>query len=205
MSDIFVFYDTAQYTKWDFHNRNKIKWSNGEILLTIPVNVSLWDKINEVTFNKKILQKHLKTIQQSYKKSWYFDEIFPLVSEIYSYDTDRLSDFNINTITSICKYLWCETVFHTLWELDFDLTSSSTDALIDICKLVWASEYISGTWWKTYIQESKFKNVDIWLRFQNFKHRTYEQLWWEFLPYMSIIDLLFNEWKNSITFLKSKS
>jgi len=61
-SDIFVFYDIAQYTKWDYHNRNKIKWPNGEVLLTIPVWVSLWDTINEVKLNKKALQKHIKTI-----------------------------------------------------------------------------------------------------------------------------------------------
>jgi len=201
-SDIFVFYDTAQYTKWDYHNRNKIKWPNGEILLTIPVQLSLWDKINEVIFQAKVLQKHLKTIEQSYKKSQYFDEIHPLISEIYSYETDNLSDFNINAIQKISNYLWCRTKFLTLWELDFDLNNSSTRALVDICKLVWATEYISWSWWKDYIKKTEFEKAHIALQFQDFHHPTYTQLWGEFLPYMSIIDLLFNEGKNSVNFVK---
>ena len=89
-SDIFIFYDNAQYTKWDYHNRNKIKWSNWEILLTIPVHVSLWDTINSVTFHWKILTKHLKTIDQSYKKSEFYEDFFPVLKEIFEYNWNNL-------------------------------------------------------------------------------------------------------------------
>ncbi len=201
-SDIFVFYDTVQYTKWDFHNRNKIKWPNGEILLTIPVHVSLGSKINEVHFNKKILQKHLKTIEQSYKKSPYFEEIFSLLSDIYSYDTDKLSDFNIYTIEKISEYLGFNTQFYTLSELDVNLQTVSTQALVDICKFLWVKKYISWAGWRDYIEVSKFRDADIGLEFQQFDNTPYAQLWWDFIPYMSMVDLLFNEWKSSIEFLK---
>ena len=113
-SDVFIFYDIAQYTKWDYHNRNTIKWSNWEILLTIPVNISLWDKICDVYINNKILKKHLKTIEQSYKKAQYFDEVFPLVSEIYSYQWSKLSEFNILSIRKICEYMKFSSKSHIL-------------------------------------------------------------------------------------------
>jgi len=200
-SDIFIFYDTAQYTKWDFHNRNKIKWSNWEILLTIPVNVSLWDCINGVIFNNKILKKHIKTIDQSYKKSEYYEEVILLIHDIYNFETNNLSEFNINFIEKVSEYIWIETEFKVLSKLDLDLESSSTDALIEICNLVNANEYISWSWWKNYIEEEKFSKAWIKLIYQEFNHPEYKQLWWDFIPYMSIIDLLFNEWKNSINFL----
>ena len=85
--------------------------------------------------------------------------------------------------------------------MDFKLDSSSTDALVDICKLVWANEYISWSWWKSYVEVDKFKDAWIELSFQDFTHPEYKQQWWEFIPYMSIIDLLFNEWRKSINFL----
>jgi hypothetical protein len=201
-SDVFVFYDNAQYTKWDYHNRNKIKGSNWDILLTIPVNVSLWDKINEVNFNNKILKKHLKSIEQSYKKAKYYNEVIILLSEIFWYKWNSLSEFNIDFIKKISNYLWINTNFKILSELDINLNSSSTDALIDICKSIWADEYISWSWWKNYIEKEKFLNNWIKLKFQDFKHPIYNQLWWDFIPYMSIIDLLFNEWKNSINLLE---
>ena len=200
-SDMFIFYDNAQYTKWDYHNRNKIKWSNGEILLTVPVHVSLWDTINNVTFNGKILTKHLKTIDQSYKKSEFYEDFFPVLKEIFEYDSNNLSEFNINFIKKISSYIWINTQFKTLSEMDFKLDSSSTDALVDICKLVWANEYISWSWWKSYVEVDKFKDAWIELSFKDFTHPEYKQQWWEFIPYMSIIDLLFNEWRKIINFL----
>ncbi|MBP9812779.1 WbqC family protein, partial [Candidatus Gracilibacteria bacterium] len=80
-SDIFVFYDTAQYTKGDYHNRNTIKGPNGPILLSLPVQVSLGQKITEAKFDARILEKHKKSIQESYRKSAYFAEIHPLIEE----------------------------------------------------------------------------------------------------------------------------
>ncbi len=201
-SDIFVFYDNAQYTKGDYHNRNTIKTANWESLLTIPVQVSLWDKINEVKLNKKAVLKHLKTIDQSYKKAEYYSDVFPFLKELFEYETDNLASFNENFIVKVCEYIWINTKFIKLSEILPNLETSSTEALVEICKAVNATEYISWSWWKNYIESDKFENNWIKLNFQDFNHPEYKQLWWDFKPYMSIIDLLLNEWKNSINYLK---
>lgn len=200
-SDIFVFYDIAQYTKWDYHNRNKIKWSNWEILLTLPVYLKLWQEIKDVKFNNSILKKHLQTIEQSYKKSKYFNDYIEQIREIYSYSWDNISEFNISTIKKISEMLWLKTNFLVLSEIVSSIESKSTDALIDICELVWATEYISWAWWKTYIEEKKFIDAWICLHYQNYHHPVYNQLWGDFIPYMSIIDLLLNEWDNGKNFI----
>jgi hypothetical protein len=195
-SDVFVFYDLAQYTKWDYHNRNSIKWPNWPILLSLPVNVKLGQTIKETKFNSDILQKHFKSIKESYKKSKYYNDIMPIIEELYSYNWDSLSEFNINFIIKISQLLWFKTKFFVLSDLVNRLDTKSTDALIDICKLVWSTEYISWAGWKNYIEEEKFKKAWIKLYYQDFHHPIYTQLWWEFIPYMSIIDFLFNEWLN---------
>lgn len=192
-SDIFVFYDTAQYTKGDYHNRNTIKWSNGGILLSLPVNVRLGQSIKETTFDSRILQKHLKTIKESYKKAQFFKENEAFLEEIYSYDKNNLSEFNIHTIIQISKRLWLQTKFLVLSELIENLTSQSTDALVDVCNLVGADKYISWAGWRSYIEENKFENALIKLHYQDFHHPTYTQLWGDFIPYMSVLDLLLNE------------
>ena len=38
-----------------------------------------------------------------------------------------------------------------------------------------------------------FSDAKIELVFQEYKHPIYSQLWGDFLPYMSILDLIFNE------------
>lgn len=192
-SDIFVFYDIAQYTKGDYHNRNTIKWPNGEILLSLPVSVKLGQTIQETTFDNRILQKHLKTIKESYKKAPFFKENEAFLEEIYSYTGNSLSEFNIDTIIQISKKLWLQTKFVILSELIGNLASQSTDALIDICNLVEATEYISWAGWRSYIEENKFESAGIKLHYQDFHHPAYNQLWGDFVPYMSIWDLLLNE------------
>lgn len=191
-SDIFVFYDTAQYTKGDYHNRNTIKWSNGPILLSLPVQVSLWQIIREVQFDSRVLSKHFKTIQESYRKSNFFSEVLPIVAEIYAYEWNSISDFNIATIKKLVHVLWINTKLVLLSEISPKLETKSTEALIEICKIVWADIYISWAWWKWYLEPELFESANIELRFQHFNHPVYPQLWWDFLPYMSIVDALFN-------------
>lgn len=200
-SDIFVFYDTAQYTKWDYHNRNKIKWSNWEILLSLPVFIKLGQEIKDVKFDNRILKKHLQSIEQNYKKAKYYNEYIDKIRKIYSFAWDNISEFNIFTIKKICDLLEIKTKFVVLSEITKTLESKSTDALVDICKLVWANEYISGAGWRNYIEENKFNDAWIKLHYQDYHHPVYTQLWGDFIPYMSIIDLLLNEWENAKNFI----
>lgn len=191
-SDIFVFYDSAQYTKGDYHNRNTIKWPNGPILLSLPVQVSLGQLISEVQFDARILSKHLKTIQESYRKARYFSEVFPILEEIYGYAGNSISEFNISTITKLVGILWIKTKLTLLSEISPKLETKSTEALIEICHLIWADVYISWAGGKWYLAPELFEKAGIKLEFQHFEHPLYPQLWWDFLPYMSIIDYLMN-------------
>lgn len=200
-SDVFVFYDLAQYTKWDYHNRNKIKWANWEIILTLPVSVSLWQKIKDVTFNNHILKKHLQTIEQSYKKADFYNKYIDNIRDIFNYKWNNISDFNIKTIKKLCNLIWIKTEFVVLSDIIENFDSKNTQALINICKLVWANGYLSWAWGKNYIEENKF--IDSWIKlyYQDYNHPVYKQLWWDFISYMSIIDLIFNEGENSINFI----
>lgn len=190
-SDVCVFYDTAQYTKWDFHNRNSIVGANGKILLSIPVSVKLGQKINEVTFDVRVLQKFWKTIEQSYKKAPFFEKHKNSVESIFLYKGNNLSEFNIESIQSLCTILWIERKFKLTSELELDPELKSTDALIDICKKVWSQWYLSGDGGKNYIEEGKFLENNIELLYQNFHHPIYTQKWDTFIPYLSIIDCIF--------------
>ena len=207
LSDIFVFYDNAQFTKGDYHNRNKVKWANGEVLLSLPVKVSLGQKINEVSFDNKILRKHWTTIEQSYKKAPYFNTYREEIRrKIYETEETNIAKFNIETIIFLSRLIGIErTSFITLSEILPDLEHSSTKALVDICKEIWSDFYISWAWGRWYVEADLFSDAKIELVFQEYKHPVYSQLWGDFLPYMSILDLIFNEWPNSLSFISQNS
>jgi hypothetical protein len=67
-----------------------------------------------------------------------------------------------------------------------------TNANLAICRAVGAHAYLSGKYGRHYLDESRFAEHDIRVEYQEFRHPVYPQLWGEFAPSMSAIDLLFN-------------
>jgi len=60
-----------------------------------------------------------------------------------------------------------------------------------------ADAYLSGTGGKDYLDEEKFPPAGIKLIYQDFQHPVYHQQFMrsadDFIPYLSAVDLLFNE------------
>lgn len=196
-SDVFVYLDAVQYPRGQsFAARNKIKTPNGVAYLTIPVSIPGGRKgkakYTEVEFaDNKWIDKHLKTIQTSYKKAAHFNEIYPMLEkELKSYD--RFVDLNIGLIERISNYLKIKTERVRLSEILEDF-GQKTQLIIDLCNKMDADTYLSGTGGgKEYNDERMLNDNNISLQYSNFEHPEYSQLWGEFQPYLSIIDLLFN-------------
>jgi len=207
-ADVFVYLDTVQYPRGrSFSARNKIKSPNGEIFLTIPISVPKGKEhkvlYTEIEFaDHKWKEKHKKTIQLNYKKAPFFDEIFPL----YTQEIDRSStllELNINLIEAIATYLNINNQRLKLSEI-LSTFGQKTDLIIDICKATDADIYLSGTGGgKEYNDETKLKANDIKLIYDEFQHPVYKQLWSDFIPNLSILDLLFNRGQKSSQILKT--
>ena len=209
LADYFVIFDSVQYTKNDWRNRNVIKSRNGNQWLTIPCTIkSLQQTIYQTEIaNPNWFKKHLNTIRTEYAKSDYFTEIFPWLEYIY---TDRLakpvylSEVNKILLEEICTFLEIKTKI--LSDSDFKLTEGQTEKLLGICKDLKATTYLSGPAAKNYLDTNLFeeKNIRVeWMDYDGYK--PYQQLHGNFAGNVSIIDLLFNEGPNSKYFLKSYS
>ena len=193
-SDVFVFLDDAQYSKNSFINRNKIKTAQGEIWLTIPVKFNFGQAINEVKINdhdSNWREKHLKTILMNYKKAQFFDEIFTLLDSVYKKQNwERLIDINIELFKEIIGYLQLEN--EIICSSVLQINDQSTERLAKIVKKLNGDIYLSGAGGAKYQEEEIFKRENITLKYSNFTHPTYQQLWHSFVPNLSIIDVLFN-------------
>lgn len=203
-SDIVIFYDNAQFVKRGktFHNRNKIRTPNGWMWLTIPVIAPLGIKIKDVRINNTLnwREKHWKSIVHSYKKAKFFDQYEYIFEEIYSKDWEYLCDFNLSIIRKIIKILGIRIDVMLASELG-ETNLSATDELLWYCKKVSATTYLSGAFGKNYLELDKFANENIKVGFQDYKHPEYKQLYKQFEPFMSVIDLIFNHGPNSLSIL----
>lgn len=196
--DVFVLLDNVQYAKNGFINRNKIKTPQGENWLTVPVTVKFGDLINEVKINNRVdwRKKHLRTLEMNYKKTEFFGDIFSRFKEIYHlYDWLKLSEFNVELIKFVASYLGLNKKI--IKASDSDAGGKSTELLVEIVKKAAGSIYLSGFGGEKYQEEKLFEKAGIILEYYSFRHPLYRQLWKDFIPNLSIIDLLFNYGKKS--------
>lgn len=207
MVDEFIIYDTSQYTKNDWRNRNRIKSSMGSTWLTIPVKKTSLDQIIADTeiADRNWSKKHWKTITQNYSKAPYFYYYKEIFEDFYLSNTEsQLSLINFRLIKIINDILKINTVLR--WSSEFTLVDGQTERLMSICRQTNATSYLSGPAAKDYFDMAVAKEwkIDIeWMDYSGYPE--YQQLYPPFEHGVTILDLLFNEGPNAANFMKSFS
>ncbi len=206
LADTYVHYDTVQFPIGrSFMNRVQIKTSNGSQWLTMPVKrqgIQSIDQV-EIDYNQPWQDKHIKTLHQNYSKSKFFAEMLDLVSSIYSRNFRYISELNICAIESISRYFDIDCQFISSSEYTF--VSSSSELLLDITKSLNGTKYITGHGAKNYLKHSIFEDKGISVEYMDYQKITYPQLYGEFTPFVSIIDLISNLGKDGKRVMISKT
>lgn len=214
-SDLFIFLDDAQLSKQSWQTKNRIKTKNGELYISVPIFHNKHYKEQTIKdtvicdYNKWSLRT-LKTLQQSYGKAKHFQEPFGfLVNYFQSYtqqDSVTLGEFNSNLIVSLSVAMGITS--HKFFNLSTCITktehnktprlvSGEKDSrLVSICRAFECTEYLSPQGSSAYLETEQpggaFNGSGIPLYYQNYEHPTYEQVNGPFVPYMGIVDLIFN-------------
>ncbi len=210
-SDCFVFLDQVQYKPREYQNRNKIRTKDGAIWLTVPV-ISKGkgrQKICDVRIDNNFSwqKRHWKNLETWYGTAKFFNDHFIFFEEVYTKKWEKLIDLNVCIINYILKEFKIEVPIYC--ESELNINAQATNRIIEICKKLNADTYLSGIGGKNYLEEDKFTQAGIKLEYQNFIHPTYHQQYMGreniFLPYMSCIDLLFNEGVESGKILRGEN
>ena len=197
-SDKMVFLDDVQFEKDDFDNRNKIRTKYGTTWLTVPIKRPVFKKnLNEILITNDIdwQRNHLNIIEEAYHDAPFFTTYWYSLQKILDKNWTKLIDLNIELIRYFMSALNLTT--YTINSSTLKIPSNKSQKLLDICKHLNASCYISGTLGKDYLDEKIFHNSGIKIIYENFQHPAYKQIHGNFIGNMSIIDLLFNEGENS--------
>lgn len=208
LSDVYVHFDDVQYPIGrSFMNRVQIKTCQGIQWLTAPVKRKGIQSIESVVFDnsQNWKEKHLRTIRESYKKAKNFEEMMDIVEEIYSIKTENICEFNINSIELISKYFEIQTEFKRASELNVLKNVNASEKLVDIVKKNKGNIYITGHGAKNYIDYDLFEKNGLNIEYMEYRCNKYIQLYGEFSPYVSIIDLIANEGRLGLKLMNSKS
>ncbi len=204
-ADTYVSFDHVQYMPKEWQNRNRIKTANGQQWLTVPVlRKGYRDKpLNEIRIdNEKPWQrKHYGSLEQFYGDAPYYDEYLGALLDIYRFQWDKLTTLNETVLRWLLAELGVETTF--LRASDYDFQGAKSDLVLDMCRQLGATTYIFGALGRDYADVAAFERAGIEVRFQNYHHPSYPQCWGgEFVPYMSVLDLLLNCGTGSLEILR---
>lgn len=205
--DEFILYDSEQYTKRDWRNRNLIKTPKDLMWLTIPVESKgkRFQSIQETRVaNHKWIDQHINALRHNYTKAAYFEDYWKTIQVVYEScrSLDYLSQINFSFIKCIMDLLGIETQIS--WSSDFELTNGKNQKLIELCQAVEATHYLSGPAASNYLEIDSFNKKGITVEYFNYEdYPTYNQTNNDFTHHVSILDLIFNTGKRAGSYLKS--
>ena len=197
--DKFILYDDVTFIKQGWINRNYILANKQKRLISLPLSkISSNKLISETFINKseirKWYKKFLLSIEQQYKKSPNYKEIFELIINIFEYinQTEQISVFNKFSIERIDEYLGIRTKIENSSEKHNynNENLSGQDRVIDICKKENATTYINPVGGIELYDKKKFENLNIKLYFLKSKYISYSQKNDDFIPGLSILDVM---------------
>jgi len=210
-SDIFVIRDEVLFIEKDYHQRNRIRINGNDNLnnpqfkwLKVPVinvnNYILHIPIKKDFKEKKTLwnEKILVDLKAAYMGAKFFNDFFPAFEDIFDNSDEKLISLNMKIISLLKNAFEIKTKIIFASELnlkaekyDSENKNDASEDLAEICKKLNADVYLSGEGGKNYLNLEKFKEKEIEVKFQEYKHLVYSQKYPGFLPNMSAIDALF--------------
>ena len=192
--DIFIIYDDVNFIKQGYINRNNILEKQKAHLFTLElIGASPNKKINDIKIGENS-NKLLRTITQNYSKAPFYKDVFPVLEEILNNEEKELSKFLGFSLVKIAKYLNIDTKFLYSSDIKNDKTFKAQDRLIEMSKILNATGYINSIGGIELYDKEVFSQNDINLSFLKTHEISYKQFNNEFVPNLSIIDILmFND------------
>lgn len=207
-SDIFVFYDDVNYINRGWINRNKILLNGKEQLFTIPcVEASQNKLIKDINvLNDKSIAKVLTTISVAYKKAPYFADVFPVIEKTLKFNEDiSVAQLAINSVINVCEYLNLQRIFKVSSEAYDNRELKKADRLIDICHKEDIGVYINPSGGRAIYAKEYFLAKGVALDFLISEKKDYAQFNNTFVPWLSVIDVLMFNSKETINDVNMRS
>lgn len=195
-ADVYVFLDNVQFEQRSWQSRNRIKSVEKFVWLSIPTHHECQSRIDDVEIDnsKAWTRQHLSAIKTSYGKAPFFKDYFSFFKSIYELKWTQLTLLNIFLIKYFAAQLGLSPVFVRASKLA--LEGKRTKLLLDICKMFGADRYVSSIGAKEYMEADGAKQIfekeGIKVELLEVNPFTYPQLFGEFIPELSVIDLLLN-------------
>jgi len=192
--DRFVIYDNIQFAKKGWINRNRILVNGKDEFITIPLKKDS----DYLDIDKRYLadtfepdsQKILRRIKESYRKAPHFDIVYSIIEDVINYKDRNLFFFLFNSVRSICAYLEINTEFIVSSSVDIDHSLRAEEKVLAIAVKMNADTYVNPIGGLDLYSKDNFRTYNVDLKFIQSDSLVYRQFDNEFVPWLSILDVM---------------
>lgn len=195
-SDQFILFDTPQFIRHGWIERNRILKPNGEPLyIKVPLKKSPREtEINKLVINnsENWQNKIIAQLVPYKKKAPNYWKVIALLNEIFEFETESIVELNYHSLLKICEYLSIPTPIN-IWSkmnVKIEEVNAPDEWGLNICKALKADVYYNPIGGTSFFDRTKYKSAGIELRFMETEPIIYKQLSNEFMPFLSIIDVI---------------
>lgn len=196
--DKFILLDDVNYINRGWINRNRLLLNGKAHTFTIPLAGASQNKqiyeIELVTDNNW-REKLLRTIRLSYATAPHYGDIFVVLEKIITYPSKQLDDFLRYSICEIAKYLLLDETKIVKTSRNYNNKNlKGQERILDICLQEKADVYINPIGGVNLYNKNSFLEKGIQLQFLQSRQIIYQQGKFEYVPWLSILDvLMYNE------------
>ncbi len=202
--DKFIVYDDVAFIKQGWINRNNILLNNQKYLFFAPVKaISSFKIISETEIDYKFdwIRKTVLTFEQAYKKAPFYKEVMPVIESVFLSKKETISQLAIESLIQVSNYLGIKTEIQKTSSVYNNQILKGKDRVIDICKIEKAKVYVNPIGGQELYQREDFLANEIRLNFIKTNLIEYKQYNNEFIPWLSMIDVLMFNSKEEINIM----
>ena len=190
--DVFVVYDNIKYTKKGWINRNRFLLNRKEAVFSLPLRkdsdfLDVKDRFLAPSFNRDEL---LNRFREAYRKAPKFTTVMPLLEEIVGCPDNNLFAYIWHSIVKVCAFLGIPTNILVSSTLSIDHSLKGEEKVLAICQCLRAKTYINPIGGISLYDKQEFAEHGIELKFLKSNEVSYGQGGHEFIPWLSVADLL---------------
>lgn len=196
-TDKFILFDTAQFMRHGWIERNRIlKQHRDWLYIKVPITYSSRETpIRDVLVNNsENWQGKMKAQLQIYKKiAPYYNDVMQQLNPFFEKEFKTITELNKYTLEQVCLYLGIKTPIEVFSEMDLPIKPANApdEWALRICEAMeGVDEYWNPPGGKEFFDKKKYDDAGIRLKFQKVELERYDQKMGEFIPGLSIIDVM---------------
>ncbi|MBY4607538.1 WbqC family protein [Rhizobium sp. 9T] len=190
--DKFIVYDNIKYTKKGWINRNRMLRDGRDATFSLPLkaapdSLDVYERSLSADFDRN---KLLNQIQGAYRRAPFFSNAFPVIEQAIGFPDNNLFFYIFNSIREICGYLGIRADFAVSSEIAINHDLKAQEKVLALCEKAGAEVYVNAIGGMELYSRDAFAARGIELKFIKSKCVEYSQFGADFVPWLSIVDVI---------------